>query len=393
MTGGRVMVRPALDSAAEKLARFEDRPLGLILHPASVTSELRFAADALLDAGVRLEALFGPQHGARGEKQDNMIESEHYSDPITGLPVHSLYSEVRKPTQEMLSGLDGLLFDLQDVGVRVYTFVWTMALAMEACAEAGIPFVVLDRPNPVGGEVREGSVLRAGFESFVGLHPIPLRHGLTAGELALWLNVERGIGCELEVIPCAGWRRSMHWTETGLPWVMPSPNLPTADSCDVYPGMVLVEGTNVSEGRGTTRPFELFGAPYLDPYALARAVDGELGPGVALRPCWFEPTFQKHAGVVCGGGQLHVTDRRRVRSVHSAVALLRAIRAQAPDDFAWRPPPYEYEETLEPIDILWGHAGLRDGVDSGASVDEILADVEAEISAFEASVQPYLLYD
>lgn len=393
MTGGRVMVRPALDSAAEKLARFEDRPLGLILHPASVTSELRFAADALLDAGVRLEALFGPQHGARGEKQDNMIESEHYSDPITGLPVHSLYSEVRKPTQEMLSGLDGLLFDLQDVGVRVYTFVWTMALAMEACAEAGIPFVVLDRPNPVGGEVREGSALRAGFESFVGLHPIPLRHGLTAGELALWLNVERGIGCELEVIPCAGWRRSMHWTETGLPWVMPSPNLPTADSCDVYPGMVLVEGTNVSEGRGTTRPFELFGAPYLDPYALARAVDGELGPGVALRPCWFEPTFQKHAGVVCGGGQLHVTDRRRVRSVHSAVALLRAIRAQAPDDFAWRPPPYEYEETLEPIDILWGHAGLRDGVDSGASVDEILADVEAEISAFEASVQPYLLYD
>jgi len=393
MTGGRVMVRPALDSAAEKLARFEDRPLGLILHPASVTAELRFAADALLDAGVRLEALFGPQHGARGEKQDNMIESEHYSDPITGLPVHSLYSEVRKPTQEMLSGLDGLLFDLQDVGVRVYTFVWTMALAMEACAEAGIPFVVLDRPNPVGGEVREGSVLRAGFESFVGLHPIPLRHGLTAGELALWLNVERGIGCELEVIPCAGWRRSMHWTETGLPWVMPSPNLPTADSCDVYPGMVLVEGTNVSEGRGTTRPFELFGAPYLDPYALARAVDGELGPGVALRPCWFEPTFQKHAGVVCGGGQLHVTDRRRVRSVHSAVALLRAIRAQAPDDFAWRPPPYEYEETLEPIDILWGHAGLRDGVDSGASVDEILADVEAEISAFEASVQPYLLYD
>jgi len=393
MTGGRVMVRPALDSAAEKLARFEGRPLGLILHPASVTSELRFAADALLDAGVRLEALFGPQHGARGEKQDNMIESEHYSDPITGLPVHSLYSEVRKPTQEMLSGLDGLLFDLQDVGVRVYTFVWTMALAMEACAEAGIPFVVLDRPNPVGGEVREGSVLRAGFESFVGLHPIPLRHGLTAGELALWLNVERGIGCELEVIPCAGWRRSMHWTETGLPWVMPSPNLPTADSCDVYPGMVLVEGTNVSEGRGTTRPFELFGAPYLDPYALARAVDGELGPGVALRPCWFEPTFQKHAGVVCGGGQLHVTDRRRVRSVHSAVALLRAIRAQAPDDFEWRPPPYEYEETLEPIDILWGHAGLRDGVDSGASVDEILADVEAEISAFEALVQPYLLYD
>jgi len=395
MTAGTrsAVARPGLDSAAESLARFEGRPLGLVLHPASVTSQLDFAADALLGAGVRIEALFGPQHGARGEKQDNMIESEHYTDPITGLPVHSLYSEVRRPTPEMLSGLDGLLFDLQDVGVRVYTFVWTMALAMEACAEAGIPFVVLDRPNPVGGEVREGSVLRAGFESFVGLHPIPLRHGLTAGELASWLNVERGIGCDLQVIPCTGWRRSMHWSDTGLPWVMPSPNLPTADSCDVYPGMVLVEGTNLSEGRGTTRPFELFGAPYLDPYALARAVDGALGPGVVLRPCWFEPTFQKHAGLVCGGGQLHVTDRRAVRSVHTTVAILRAVRAQAPEDFAWRPPPYEYEEVLAPIDILWGHEGLRQGVDDGASVEEILADVEGEITDFEASVRPYLIYD
>ena len=294
----------------------------------------------------------------------------------------------------MLSGLDGLVFDLQDVGVRVYTFVWTMALAMESCAEAGIPFVVLDRPNPIGGEVREGPVLRAGFESFVGLHPIPLRHGLTAGELASWLNVERGIGCELQVIPCRGWRRSMHWTDTGLPWVMPSPNLPTPDSCDVYPGMVLVEGTNLSEGRGTTRPFELFGAPWLDPAALASSLDDRVGPGLglALRPCWFEPTFQKHAGRICGGGQLHVTDRSAVRSVRTAVELFAAVRAQAPDDFDWRPPPYEYEDVLPPIDILWGHEGLREGIEAGAGADEILDGVDDELTQFEASVRPYLLY-
>ena len=378
---------------AGEAAHLKDGSLGLILHPASVTSDLTLSADALLAAGYPLRALFGPQHGARGEKQDNMIESEHYADPVTGLPVHSLYSEVRKPTPEMLDGLDALLFDLQDVGVRVYTFVWTMALAMEACAEQGVRFVVLDRPNPIGGVLREGPVLREGYESFVGLHPVPLRHGLTCGELARWLNVERGIGCELEVVPCGGWRRSMLWAETGLPWVMPSPNLPTPASCAVYPGMVLVEGTNLSEGRGTTRPFELFGAPYLDPEALARALGGGLGPGVRLRPCHFEPAFQKHARSVCGGGQLHVTDEGAFRPVRAAVALLVACRAVAPDAFDWRPPPYEYEERLMPIDILWGHDGLRTGVDRGLSADDVLEGADAECAAFSESVAPYLLYD
>lgn len=366
---------------------------GLVVHPASVTSELTFSLDHLLGAGFRIEALFGPQHGARGEKQDNMIESDSYADPVSGLPVHSLYGEVRKPTPEMLDGLDVVLFDLQDVGVRVYTFVWTMALAMEACADAGIPFVVLDRPNPVGGETREGAVLEAGYESFVGLHPIPLRHGLTAGELARWLNEERGVGCDLDVVPCAGWRRSMSWAETGLPWVQPSPNLPTPDSCDVYPGMVLLEGTNLSEGRGTTRPFELFGAPWIEPHAFAEEVAGELGPGVHLRPGWFEPTFQKHAGVICGGGQLHVTDRDALRSVRVAVALLAACRRLAPNDFRWRDPPYEYEERLLPIDILWGSDRLRVAIDSGESVGSILSEAEAGLEAFSRSVAPFLLYD
>jgi uncharacterized protein YbbC (DUF1343 family) len=365
---------------------------GLVLHPASVTSGLALAADALLGAGFGLRALFGPQHGARGEKQDNMIESGHYADPRTGLPVHSLYSQVRKPTPEMLEGLEVLLFDLQDVGVRVYTFVWTMALAMEACAEAGVRFVVLDRPNPVGGALMEGPRLRPGFESFVGLHPVPLRHALTTGELARWLNGSRGIGCDLEVVPMEGWRRDMLWRDTGLPWVMPSPNLPTPDSCAVYPGMVLVEGTNLSEGRGTTRPFELVGAPWLDGQALAEHLDAAALEGVRFRPCWFEPTFQKHAGEVCGGVQLHVTDRRAFRPVRAAVELLRSARAMAPRDFGWRPPPYEYEERLMPVDILWGSEGLRTGVDGGEDTDRIMDGAEQACDAFRREVEPVLLY-
>ena len=366
---------------------------GLIVHPASVTSDLTFSADALPGAGFDVRALFGPQHGARGEKQDNMIESQYYADPVTGLPVHSLYGETRKPTREMLDGLDALLFDLQDVGVRVFTFVWTMALAMEACAEAGVRFVVLDRPNPIGCDRREGPVLRAGFESFVGLHPVPLRHGLTCGELALWLNDVRGIDCELEVVPCEGLRRWMRWPDTGLPWVRPSPNLPTLDSCEVYPGTVLVEGTNLSEGRGTTQPFEFIGAPYLDARALVERLDEHALPGVRFRLCHFEPTFQKHVGTICGGAQLHVTDVQAFEPVRTSVALLSAAKELAPDDFAWRDPPYEYEQTLPPIDILWGHDGLRTGVDAGVAVDEILHGLDRELAEFGDGVTRFLLYE
>ncbi|MGD8287353.1 MAG: DUF1343 domain-containing protein [Gemmatimonadota bacterium] len=367
--------------------------LGLVHHPASVTSALESTALELVASGFDLRTLFGPQHGAWGEKQDNMVESDHFVDAATGLTSYSLYGSVRKPTPEMLTGLDALLFDLQDVGVRVYTFVWTMALAMEACADAGVRFVVLDRPNPIGGVRREGPVLRSGYESFVGLHPIPLRHGLTCGELARWLVSERGIDCDLEVVPCEGWSRSMRWRDTGLPWVLPSPNLPTPDSCEVYPGMVLLEGTNLSEGRGTTRPFEIFGAPYLEPQAFAEALEPRLGPGVVLRPCHFEPTFQKHAGRTCGGGQLHVTDPEGFRPVHTAVAVLGAARAVAEEDFAWRNPPYEYETEKLPIDILWGDDGLRSALEAGAAADAILEETESEIEAFTTSVQADLLYD
>ncbi len=389
-------VIPGLDrlvsGEAPESGHLRNSRLGLIAHPASVTSDLTHAVDAILGTGFDLRALFGPQHGARGEKQDNMIESGHYTDPITGLPVHSLYGEVRKPTPEMLHGLDVLLFDLQDVGVRVYTFVWTMALAMEACAEAGVRFVVLDRPNPIGGLRREGPVLRAGYESFVGLHPVPLRHSLTCGELARWLQRDRGVGCDLAVIRADGWERHMSWADTGLPWVMPSPNLPTPKSCLVYPGMVLLEGTNLSEGRGTTRPFELFGAPWLDPAALtARLTDARL-PGVTFRPCHFEPTFQKYAGTLCGGAQLHVTDPGTFEPVRTAVEILVAANALAPQGFAWRQPPYEYEETLLPIDILWGNTRLREGVQAGEGTEEILSEVGAELEAFATSVKRHLLY-
>lgn len=386
-------VRPGIEAL---LGRVKDplrsAALGLVAHPASVTTDLRPTVDVLLEAGFGLRALFGPQHGARGEKQDNMIESGHYTDAVTGLPVHSLYSEVRKPTPAMLEGLDAVLFDLQDVGVRVYTFVWTMALAMEACAEAGVAFVVLDRPNPVGGVIREGPVLRDGYESFVGLHPVPLRHGLTCGELARWLNEERGIGCELRVVECRGWERAMRWRDTGMPWILPSPNLPTPDSATVYPGMVLLEGTNLSEGRGTTKPFELFGAPWLDAREVVRKASGEIGPGAVLRPCSFQPTFQKHAGRVCQGAQIHVTDADAFRPVRAAVAILRACSMVGGEAFAWREPPYEYEEELAPIDILWGHDGLRTGIDAGASVDGVLEGVAEELDRFDGGVEPYLLY-
>lgn len=366
--------------------------LGLIAHPASVTHNLIPTAEAVVDCGLDIVAMFGPQHGMCGEKQDNMIESDSFTDTCLGIPVYSLYGHVRKPTGEMLDGIDAVLFDLQDAGVRIYTFVWTMTLAMEACRDAGVKFVVLDRPNPINGVTREGQVLRAGFESFVGLHPLPLRHGLTTGEIAQLANERFGIGCELEVVSCEGWSRTQWYDQTDLPYVMPSPNLPTLDSCTVYPGMVLLEGTNLSEGRGTTRPFELFGAPYLVAHELTAELNDLSLPGVVFRACQFEPTFQKHAGQLCGGAQLHVVDRSAFRPVETAVSILSLVRRLAPSDFAWRQPPYEYEYTKMPIDILWGSDDLRHGIDSGASPREIMQPVAGSIAEFDRLVEPYILY-
>ncbi len=391
------MTRPTVRTGLSALlagARPELRSakLGLVAHPASVTDALEASADALVAAGYDLNALFGPQHGMRGEKQDNMIESEPYFDLRLGIPVHSLYGEVRKPTAGMLDGLDALLFDLQDVGVRVYTFVWTMTLAMEACRDAGVKFVVLDRPNPINGISREGSTLQPGYESFVGLRPLPLRHGLTAGEIAKLANEQFGIGCELDVIPCSDWKRSDWFDDTGLPFVLPSPNLPTLDSCMVYPGLVLLEGTNLSEGRGTTRPFEMFGAPFLDPQILVDRLSSLNLPGVVFRPCYFEPTFQKFAKEICGGAQVHVSDRSVFRPVETAVSVLSTVKELAPEDFSWRSPPYEYEHEKMPIDILWGSEALRTIIDSGRSLDELKSQSRLDLGHFEQLVEPYLVY-
>lgn len=375
------------------LSSLENKALGLLSNQASVNRRLNSAASLFIaDRGLDLRALFGPQHGARGEKQDNMVESGDYIDPTCGLTVHSLYGAHRKPTPEMIAGLDVLVVDLQDVGTRVYTFQSTLALAMQACREVGVRVVVLDRPNPVGGEAVEGPQLDPQYASFVGLYPVPLRHGLTIGELARLYNDHFGIGCALDVIAAEGWRREMLFPHTGLPWVMPSPNMPAWDTALVYPGMVLLEGTTISEGRGTTRPFHLAGAPLLDPVKLAGKLEGEGLEGVIFRPASFEPTFQKWAGEVCGGVELHVTDPRLFRPVASAVALLAAIRDQRADRLGWREPPYEYETTKMPIDILYGSPELRRHLGEGGGWRRLADGWREGEESFLELRQSYLLY-
>jgi len=379
-------VRTGLDVlVADRARQLRGRRVGLLAHPASVDRRLRHAVPLLHAAlGPDLRALFGPQHGLRGETQDNMIEWEGYRDPQTGLPVWSLYGEHRRPTPAMLEGLDVLVVDLQDVGARYYTFVWTLLLCLEACAEAAVAVLVLDRPNPIGGAV-QGNVLDPAYRSFVGLAPIPMRHGLTLGELGRWLVRERGLDVEYGVVPLQGWRRTSSFEATGLPWVLPSPNLPTVDTAVVYPGACLLEGTLLSEGRGTTRPFEILGAPWLDPAALLDAVPPAALPGCVLRPLHFQPTFQKHAGELCGGVQVHVTDRGAFRPVLTYVALLAAIGRLWPDRFAWKQPPYEYEHQKLPIDILAGGPELRACVEAGGDPVALVDRWQAQADAFAAA--------
>ena len=367
--------------------------VGLVANPASVDHALRHIADRIAEQpGVTLAALFGPQHGFHADVQDNMIETGHARHPRLGIPVHSLYSDTREPTAEMLAGLDALVIDLQDVGTRVYTYAYTMANCLRAARRVGLRVVVCDRPNPIGGEAVEGPVLDPAYASFVGQFAIPLRHGLTIGELARLFNDHFGIGADLEVVPLDGWTRAMYHDDAEAPWVIPSPNLPTLDSAVVYPGMVLLEGTMLSEGRGTTRPFEIAGAPGIDPDRLAAGLNGLDLPGVHFRPATFEPTFQKHAGRTCGGCQIHITDRRAFRPVLTGVAFLAACRRTAPERFDWRRPPYEYEHERMPIDILAGSDALRRHLDADRPAVDIAAGWEADLSRFETARGPVLLY-
>ena len=374
-------------------ARAGGRRIGLVANPASLDADCRHVVDvAAAAAGGALTAVFGPQHGFRSDVQDNMIETDHARHPRLGVPVYSLYGETRTPTPAMLSEIDLLVIDLQDVGTRVYTYVHTMTNCLQACAAAGVPVAVCDRPNPIGGTAVEGPMLRAGYESFVGQFPIPLRHGLTIGELARLCNEAFALGASVDVLPVAGWRRDAYHDETGLPWVLPSPNLPTLDSTIVYPGMVLLEGTNLSEGRGTTRPFEIAGAPWLDAHRLAAAMN-DLGlPGVWFRPAEFQPTFQKHAGETCGGCQIHVTDRTAFRPVLTAVAFLQTCRRLDPERFAWREPPYEYETVIPPIDILSGSDALRRSLDDDVPCTAIAEAWTTELDGFRGLRDRYLSY-
>jgi uncharacterized protein YbbC (DUF1343 family) len=388
-------VRPGIEVLLqERASMIRDARVGAVVHPASVLPDLRHTADALFEGANpwRLTTLLGPQHGARGEKQDNMIESDFYVDPDTGVPVHSLYSKTRRPTRAMLQDSDVLLFDLQDVGTRVYTFIYTMAHCMEACAEFGKPMIVLDRPNPINGTTVEGNLLDPEYRSFVGLYPIPMRHGMTVGELALFFNSEFSIGCDLTVVPMEGWTRSMWFDQTGLPWVMPSPNLPTLDGAAVYPGMVLIEGTMLSEGRGTTRPFELVGAPYVPSRRLAAQLKELSLPGVRFRSAYFQPTFQKWAGEMCGGVQLHVEDREAFEPYLTGIQVISAIKAICGERFEWRQPPYEYEYKKMPIEILCGGKGIPDLIASGASPRTIRDSWRDDVASFRDRRANYLLY-
>ncbi len=323
--------------------RLRGARVGIVCNHASVDRGFQHIVDRLAaDDGVTLAAIFGPQHGFRSDVQDNMIETPHRDDPGRRVPVYSLYSETREPTAEMLRGLDVLVIDLQDIGARIYTYIYTMANCMRACARHGVPVVVCDRPNPINGKDVEGGTLETRYESFVGQFAIPMRHGMTIGELARLFNEQFGIGASLDVISMQGWRREMYADQTGLPWVMPSPNMPTLDTAIVYPGTVLFEGTTLSEGRGTTRPFELVGAPGVDAETFAREMNGLGLPGVFFRPAVFEPTFQKHAKQTCGGCQSHVTDREIFRPVLTGAALIGMFRRVDPSRDIWRQPPYQY---------------------------------------------------
>ncbi len=391
------MVKTGLDHIAEKqFENLKGKNVALLCNQASIASDIRHMITIFREAHdkgiLSLKALLGPQHGLWGHTQDNMIEWEADGQSDAQIPVYSLYGRHRQPTREMLQDVDVLVIDLQDVGAKYYTFIWSMAHCMEVCANWGIRVVVLDRPNPINGATTEGPAENNGFLSFVGVHPLGIRHALTIGEIALLLQEQHYPQCELEVVKMSGWERSMYFEDTGLPWAVPSPNIPIPESTVVYPGMCLLEATNLSEGRGTTRPFEFFGAPWIDGWQLAEKLADLNLPGIVFRPVEFEPTFQKHAETLCGGCFMHVTDRSTFLPFLTTVALLREIRHDGSDKFAWNDPPYEYEYEKMPFDILAGNDWLRQMIDDRAELSEMQARWEKEQEAFTPMRKRALLY-
>jgi uncharacterized protein YbbC (DUF1343 family) len=388
------MITVGLENLVGSDISLTGKRLGLLCNQASTDRNLRHSRDVLLDLyGSRLTCLFSPQHGFFSEKQDNMIESDHANDPVSGLPVFSLYGEARKPSRSMFDHLDVLLIDIVDVGTRVYTFLYTMAYCMEAAAEYGKQIVVLDRPNPVGGTAVEGNILQDDCTSFVGFYPIPMRHGMTFGELALFINEEFEIGAELQVVPMQGWRRSMLFRDTGFPWVAPSPNMPTPETALVYPGQVIWEGTNCSEGRGTTLPFEFVGAPFWEHEQILECLEATELPGCYLRPLVFQPTSGKWAEQPCVGFQVHVTDASTFLPYRTSLALLQAVMQCYPEEFSYKEPPYEYEFERLPMDLILGDVVLRQALESGELISVLEKKWQPELDLFSEKRRKYLIYD
>ena len=390
MSRTRLGVERLLD---EKLNLIRGARVGLVCNQASVLPDLRHVADVFSEqTAFHLTTYFGPQHGIRGDVQDNMIETDHAVDSRTGLPIYSLYSETREPTEKMLENVDVIVFDMQDVGCRIYTFVYTMANCMRAAAKYGKRVIVCDRPNPINGLAVEGNVTETAFTSFVGQFEIPTRHGMTCGELAKMFNEHFGIGCDLEVVTMDGWRREMWWEETHLPWVLPSPNIPTVDTCVVFPATVHIEGTELSEGRGTTKVFELNGAPFIDPYVWAAALDSHGFAGVAFRPCYFRPTFQKWAGQTCGGVQIHVNDREAFTPVIVGIAMVKTAYDLYTEHFQWKQEAYEYVFDKNPFDVVSGTDKIRTQIEGGVALNDIESDWADGLANFREIRIPYLLY-
>ena len=370
------------------------RRLGLLANQASTDRHFVHSRDVLRAVYPgQLTRIFSPQHGFFSEKQDNMVESAHGVDPASGLPVYSLYGETRKPFPSMFAGIDVLLVDLVDVGTRVYTFIWTVVHCLEVAAATGVTVVILDRPNPIGGHLVEGNILRPDCASFVGRCAIPMRHGLTLGELALLCNRELAIGARLQVVQAKGWRRSTYFPATGRAWVFPSPNMPSFATALVYPGQVVWEGTNISEGRGTSLPFEIFGAPFLDHRELFDALRPADLPGCVLRPLRFEPTSGKWAGQTCTGFQLHVTDREAFRPYRTSLALLQAMLRLYPGQFAYKKPPYEYEFERLPMDLIIGDKAVREELEAGAPILELERRWQPELDEYQKRRRAVLLYE
>jgi len=367
--------------------------IGLLSNSASVNRNFQHARNLINNRfPERLTALFAPQHGFFAEKQDNMIESGDFMDPHMKIPVFSLYGRTRKPTKEMFDLVDTLIIDLQDAGTRVYTFIYTMSYCLEAARYFGKKVILLDRPNPINGTATEGNCLSPDCASFVGRYPIPMRYGLTIGELALLFNLYYGIGCDLEVIPMKGWNRSMYYMDTGLPWIAPSPNLPTPVSVLVYPGQVVWEGTNISEGRGTTQPFELFGAPFIHTEKILSTLKEKNIPGALLRPIAFEPTSNKWNGTLCSGFQLHVTDPQRFKPYLTSLMLLQAVLFHHHHRFEWKAPPYEYEFERKPIDLIIGSREIRRRIENMEDLAEIERSWEDDLTAFNEMRRAVYLY-